>query len=653
MESWSILSDHVKYVQHDDSDILLNLNFDSLNYCVNEDIYKELKEQEMLKTSIDFSGVSEKLKSHYLDVYDGVYAEVISTNRFDEDMNLSTTYLGQVDMSRKTEVKAEESFAMNTAGHARGELVDGTECEILIDTGASKSYLSKSHYTQYRSLHVMPKFTSTTRRIQVGNGQYVEVLFVIPVIITIQKHRFEIFTLVSVIHENVDIVLGIKNLFELEGVIDLRDSCLSFLNRSIPFFAKEEVEVKPKEQKLITIEAPFLEEISGMTITKLLDTKSDIALTLKLKFIRNRTTLKVTNSTQEKATFNPEYVVGIVDLRSLGYYKIKQGVLQQSVSHCYHLESAESLCDPYNRLKNTLRKEEQETSACGKDKYPWLDDSNERKHMTDKEILDKYFDPDSSCLTRHEKKKVRRLIYKYKDMFSLGDEIGTCPNIEVEIEVTDRSPFFIRPFHAREENKTILDKEMKRLCYLAIPNKGFSAYSSPVMLISRKLMQDKRVVTDFRHLNMRIAKNNIVYPLLKDTFTMLGSSKCKVMSVLDLKDAFHSLRLTENSKKYCGILPYFGSTSYLYQRMPMGLNISPAVWQSYINAILNCLSSRKYCEAIMDDLFLFTPSKETHYYKLEELLKVLCKNGLKISPKKCQLFKTELQYMGNTNVYKG
>ena len=75
----------------------------------------------------------------------------------------------------------------------------------------------------------MTKFTSTTRRIQVGNGQYVGVLFVIPVIITIQKHRFEIFTLVSEIHENVDLVLGIKNLFELEGMINSRDSCLSFL----------------------------------------------------------------------------------------------------------------------------------------------------------------------------------------------------------------------------------------------------------------------------------------------------------------------------------------------------------------------------------------------------------------------------------------
>ena len=119
MKVWSILSGHVKYVQHDESDTLHNLNFEPLNYCLKGDIYKELKEKEMLKTSIDFSGISEKLKSDYLDVYDGVYAEVISTNRFDEDMGQSTTYLGQVDMSRKIEVKAEESFAMNAAGHTK------------------------------------------------------------------------------------------------------------------------------------------------------------------------------------------------------------------------------------------------------------------------------------------------------------------------------------------------------------------------------------------------------------------------------------------------------------------------------------------------------------------------------------------------------
>ena len=77
------------------------------------------------------------------------------------------------------------------------------------------------------------------------------------------------------------------------------------------------------------------------------------------------------------------------------------------------------------------------------------------------------------------------------------------------------------------------------------------------MLMSRKVMQDKRVVMDFRHLNVRIAKNNLAYPLVRDTFPVLGNSKCEVLSVLDLKDAFHSLKLLEDLKRYCGVLPYF------------------------------------------------------------------------------------------------
>ena len=102
--------------------------------------------------------------------------------------------------------------------------------------------MSKSYFLRCKSLHPLPKFASNTQRIQVGNGQYVGVLFVIPVILTIRKHRFEVFTLVSVIRENVDMVLGIKNIYEIEGVVDSWDSCLSFLNRSVPFFPREKVE---------------------------------------------------------------------------------------------------------------------------------------------------------------------------------------------------------------------------------------------------------------------------------------------------------------------------------------------------------------------------------------------------------------------------
>ena len=179
---------------------------------------------------------------------------------------------------------------------------------------------------------------------------------------------------------------------------------------------------------------------------------------------------------QETVMFEPRQVLGMLDLTSLGYDKIKQGALQQNLSKCSHFESVEKVWEDFNTLVNERKKEKKEVE---KDRYPWLDDSDERKHMTDKEILDKYIDLDNSCLTEPEKMQVRYMIYEYKDAFSLRDEIGTCPNIEIDIEVMDIMPFFIRPYHVREEDKRILDKEMKRLCYLGILKEGFLSLLKP------------------------------------------------------------------------------------------------------------------------------------------------------------------------------
>ena len=153
---------------------------------------------------------------------------MVNTTRCNENSDLSATYLGKSDQSKNDKLKAEESFPISGQGYTLGKLLDGTECQLLLDTGASKSFMSKSFYMQCRSLHPLPKFASKTQRIQVGSGQFFSVLFIIPVIIDVHRHRFEIYTLVSEIHENVDLVLGIKNVFELEGVINSQDPYPSF-----------------------------------------------------------------------------------------------------------------------------------------------------------------------------------------------------------------------------------------------------------------------------------------------------------------------------------------------------------------------------------------------------------------------------------------
>ena len=234
MQSWSIFSDNVRYIQHDKM-ATPDLDIDTLDYPEHKDVYFQMKNEKGETLDIDFGLYPDVTKARYLDIYEDIYAEMVYASKYEENSDLSTTYLGQADMTRGTKIKAEERFPITGQGFASGKLLDGRECQILLDTCATKSYMSKSYYLQCKTLHALPKFFSNTQRIQVGNGQYVSVLFVIPVIIDIHGHRFKIFTLVSEIYDNVDLVMGMKNIFELEGVINSRESCFSFLSRSIPF----------------------------------------------------------------------------------------------------------------------------------------------------------------------------------------------------------------------------------------------------------------------------------------------------------------------------------------------------------------------------------------------------------------------------------
>ena len=220
MEQWSILSDNIVYVRSEGNDIMNGIDIKMVDYREHKRMYRKMGKEEGERLNIDFRESPEILREKYMDVYEEIYAEVVTRSKFDENIDLSTTYLGRIGMKREDVMKAEESFPISEQGFVVGRILNGEEYQILLDTGASKCYMSKSYYLRCKTLHDLPKFASKTKRIQVGNGQYVGVLFVILVIIEISAHRLEVFTLVSEIFDNVDMVLGIKNLFELEGVID-------------------------------------------------------------------------------------------------------------------------------------------------------------------------------------------------------------------------------------------------------------------------------------------------------------------------------------------------------------------------------------------------------------------------------------------------
>ena len=123
------------------------------------------------------------------------------------------------------------------------------------------------------------------------------------------------------------------------------------------------------------------------------------------------------NKERDTMIIRPEEMIGIIDLRSLRYYKIKQGTLQQNLSRYYRFEKAEKLCEYFNKFVNTLKKEREQKSPT--DNYPWLDTDDERRHMTDRKILETYISLNNSCLSKEEKTKVMDMLFKYREAFSL------------------------------------------------------------------------------------------------------------------------------------------------------------------------------------------------------------------------------------------
>ena len=161
MEQLSFLSNTLNYIQYDrypKNYHILGINL--VKKCRKNPTTRE-EERDILE--LDFGQTLDILKEEYLDVFEGIQSEMLITTIFAENSDLSTTYLGRADRFKNNNIKAEESFPISEKGYTMGKLLDGTECQILLDTGASKFFMSKLYYMHCMSLHSLPKFASKTK----------------------------------------------------------------------------------------------------------------------------------------------------------------------------------------------------------------------------------------------------------------------------------------------------------------------------------------------------------------------------------------------------------------------------------------------------------------------------------------------------------
>ena len=183
----------------------------------------------------------------------------------------------------------------------------------------------------------------------------------------------------------------------------------------------------------------------------------------------------------------------------------------------------------------------------------------------------------------------------------------------------------------REEQKKVIQKEMDRLKHLGIIWRGLTGYSSLVVLVKQKNQNLYRVCSDFRILNEKLVKINHAFQLVRDCIEQLHRKKCHYLSMIDLRDAFHTLQLALSSQKYCGITLYYGSPTYHYLCMGMGMSVSPQIWQQFVDLVFqdDLIQCKQNFDIIMDDTFIHLTAEED-MDELMDLFKVLRKYGLKL-----------------------
>ena len=159
---------------------------------------------------------------------------------------------------------------------------------------------------------------------------------------------------------------------------------------------------------------------------------------------------------------------------------------------------------------------------------------------------------------------------------------------------------------------------MDRLEHLGIIQKELTGYSSLDVLVKWKNQNLCRVCSDFCILNEKLVKINHAFPLVRDCIEQLGRKKCPYLTTIDLRDAFHTLRLVLSLQKYCSITPYYGSPTYHYLHMGIGMSVSPQIWQQFVDLVFqdDLIKCKQNSDVIMDDTFIHSTAE----YHMDDLM---------------------------------
>ena len=528
---------------------------------------------------------------------------------------------------------------------------------VLFDSGATSSLICAKTVDSSKFLSSLPKRQVQPLKFQVGNGQHIYTSYALEIPLFMGSHKFVVEARAVQNLGGINLVIGTDALEDIDAKLEFKAHQLKFKSTSIVVRSRHNITLQPGQTRSITITGrlPYFLKNNQIMVRSTRFASQLTASQMLVKFASSVASIVVSNPFSRPVTISNSKPFGVINFNDLTNVYVplaSSDVLQDSQSSnlCMFSQTSELKADSQDSsTKHQPDQSKLTRQQLHKQKlaqYPHLEENDPRLDMYDSEILQRDVTFEDCLLNQPQRKHVQQLLLKYKQAFSLHSEIGNT-NLTVDFDLSDKSGFYIRPFTVSPAEKPIIDKELEKLVKMGVLTEGHSQYSSPVMLIKKRDSLSLRLVSDFRHLNTLILKRNLSFPLLRDTIQVIGHAQPKVISVVDLKEAYFSLSLSSKASSYCGITSYYGGKSFLYKKLPQGLSISPHEFQTHINRIVKDCKADTFCVPIMDDLIIFSPDIDSHFKHVETILKAIQDNGLKMSPSKAKLFRSKVTYMGH------
>ena len=356
---------------------------------------------------------------------------------------IQATYLGPTK-----DIPFKPTFNITLGSLVQAQLPSGLSVTVLIDTGCHKTILNRKflqenlfHFKNFKKVPL-----KEDHKIKLANGLVIKTDGLIAMPLIIQDYLFQFLALVTTLSEDFDFVLGLESLIQLESVYSLGQNTLQMEDRCIPLYPVKNIILPPKAEIaiLITGELP-LTFSSGFAVVHILPvTNTYSVITTETEFINQTTCFTLTNTINKSRYFYHNIPFGYLDTRSIGYYEPLTATQMISSDHLIFPSHMASISEhSIDRLIH------EEPDLGNQDPYQWLDAQDPRRFQTDRELLEQLIDLSDSCLTPLEKEQFYDLLEQYKKAFSLHDEIGLAHGMQINLELTDTTPFFIRPFSAK------------------------------------------------------------------------------------------------------------------------------------------------------------------------------------------------------------